>query len=260
MTTIAATATDITRNTNASAHSALIEAGGRELDWEVNRLRSNLVALPLGDQHLIFSGLCGPSTSRVATTLCKDTAWLRRTLALKGIPTPKTLKLPVQARDTARNFVADQSEPTYAWWQDHPELGAQMTASNFSAQWKQFLASQPDEESNVILQPVVDGTPIDVTVAFGAVVGTGDDESAQAQQIALQSVAVLPGAEAADVTLTKLADGSIVVDRVDVRLTKWGELPYPEGVDGVILAILKGERASVRQMPPATSESSPSPS
>lgn len=257
MTSISDIATQITQNTKGSPLSALVEAGGRELGLEVNRLRSNLLAIPQDDQHLIFSGLCGPSTSRVATTLCKDPAWLRRTLALKDVPVPKTLKLPIGATDTARHFVADLDQPAFAAWQDHPESGVTMTADDFAAQWEKLRSLQPEEDTKVILQPVDHGTSSHVTVVFGRVVRAEVGAAEEAKRLALQAVSVLPGAHIADVTLKHQSDGSIVVDQVDVMLEKWGVTPFPEGVDEVVLAIMRGELACAKDPIPVATESTP---
>lgn len=254
MTSLSDIATFIAKNTRATPLSALVEAGGKELGLDVNRLRPNLVAIPQDDQHLIFSGLCGPSTSRTVTRLCKDVAWLRRTLALKEVPVPQTLKLPIGATETARNFVAGLGQSAFAAWQGDPDNGVAISDRNFSAQWKKLRSRQPDDDATVVVQPVDNGTTVSVTVAFGRIAHTSPEVSEEANQLAIQAVSILPGAHVADVTLAHQSDGSILVEQLDVLLEKWGASPYPDGVSDVVLAVMKGELGCAKNPIPAATE------
>ncbi|QSB04818.1 hypothetical protein [Natronoglycomyces albus] len=235
-------ATDICESTNATPLSALLEATCRARDLRVDRLRSNLVSVAVGEHQLIFAGCSGPSTSRVAITLGKDIAWLRRTLEIKGVPVPLTVKIPEKARAVARTYLEDLGEPARAWWIDQPQTSVTLTVEDFKTGWKELLEHRPeDPKAQIVFEPADLGPTEPVTVVFGSVVNASGDLTNDERDLAMRTVSIIPGAEVAEVHLTRLPKAGTLVSHVDIKLDSWNVTPYREGSEKIITAIVDGE-------------------
>lgn len=246
MSAILERASEIVKENRASELSAVLQASFEEKNFDVLRLNAKLVSVTAESQQLIFVGVSGPSTSRVAVSLCEDLPWLRRTLEVKDIPVPPTIKLPSRASNAARLYVEELGEPAKAWWQGDLNTEREFTTDTFDTAWKALVAEQPEEDPGLIVfEPTNIGEPHHVSVVFGKVLDTVEKLPERARELALRAVTVLPGASSADVTVSQRPDGSFVVSSADVLFSSWDAQPLPAHIDELAARAIEGELARV---------------
>lgn len=235
-------ASEITDTSRAAPLSAILQATCEERNFKVNRLRSNLLAVDVDSQQLVFAGLSGPSTSRVAVALCADRSWMRRTLEVRDIPVPPTVKLPKRAANAARSYVDDLGEPALAYWQGNPEANHVLTPDSFDREWKAVVEDEPEEEpGQIILEPAHIGELSRVTVAFGSIIDAPSELPEHLHSTAVEAIAAIPGTSCADVFIAHRPDDSYVVSVADVLFTDWNIEPFPARADELARHVIDGE-------------------
>lgn len=247
MTGLISTANDIAEKSDSTPLSSLLEAASEEREYKYQRLRSNLLAVSKDDRQLIFFDASGPTTSRVATTICADSGWLRRYLETKGLAVPATIKVPARAGHVAEQFVHDLGENVSGYWVGEKDNTVEFTSGSFEASWRKLVDLEPEvEPGGMVFEPADKGELFHVTVAFDDVIDSSSDVDEQMEAIAKAAIAYLPGAAVGDVVLSRRpnAETSVVVDSVDVLLDSWNSLPLREKSDQLIYSVLDGEFAT----------------
>src|SRR5690606_26810747 len=235
----------------AAAASALLEEVARARGLAVRRLDPETVLCESGGRRVLFHGLTGGATSRLAQVLCGNDAWLRAHLARHGIPVVPTRLVPPDdplfAEEAARRLgfpvrlrLADPAD-------DVPARTAADVAS-FHESWRALTATLDDPRARLILDPRPPGRVAEVAVVGRRAVATSADLPPHltdaVRNLAIDAVAALPPVSYCLVRV--IAEGDrCVVDTVSVGTT--GSLGPDASREAV--AALVGNVANVSARP-----------
>jgi len=209
----------------AAAASALLEEVARARGLAVRRLDPETVLCEGGGRRVLFHGLAGGETSKLAQVLCDNDAWLRSHLARHGIPVVPTRLVPADdplfAEEAARRLgfpvrlrLADPA--------DEAPAHAAADVASFHESWRALTATLDDPRARLIVEHRPPGQVAEVAVVGRRAITTSadlpPDVTEVVRKLAMDAVAALPPVSCCVVRV--IAGGAgCVVDTVSVGAT-----------------------------------------
>jgi hypothetical protein len=180
------------RSGDAEAASRLLESVARDRGLSVHRLSADLVVCDDGRHQVLFRGLAGARSGRVAEVLCGNDAWLRAHLARHGLPIVPTRRVDLADAGSALRAAEELGFPVRLRLADAPSGPTAGDAGSFQERWRALQEEAASPTAQVILEPPPAGPPIDVAVVGGrALAVTGADGAAAVRDLAVRAVAAV---------------------------------------------------------------------
>lgn len=209
----------------AAAASALLEEVARARGLPVRRLDPETVLCESGGRRMLFHGLAGGATSRLAQVLCGNDAWLRAHLARHGIPVVPTRLVPADDPLFAEEAARRLGFPVRLRLADPADEAPARTAddvASFHESWRALTATLDDPRARLILEHRPAGQVAEVAVvgrrAVATSAGLPSHLAERVRRLAIDAVAALPPVSCGLVRV--IADGAGgLVDTVSVGTT-----------------------------------------